>query len=577
MPHTEGVGYSTFKDQKIGPLIDPVLSPVLLEAVQPLCNFVQWCSQKKSLGFGQGNEFEMAMAGDDPRLIFDKRTPPTTMTHLQEEQLEFKAHSLRTFEMGLSMKWNKEDVKLSIFSLIQHIRDVLARDTARIQDRYVAMECSFTPWRYIPYSDTNGARVGPRGYVFPPVDPGSGGFINNDSGACIGKIVPVGYAMYGGQSFNGGQSDVWEKSSVALTEFTWAADPLVFLRMMPSSDRYLPGPRAWEDASYPQGIRKDKLDLRVVDPAADVLDPNVYKAPELNFHHLVNMISFAKSIGVFPYEKDLPKKSYVLIASSTQILNLVNSFWAKGITNSNSLAPKSWDDLKGYPKINGAQFLIPGLGVDIICISDDYATLHGFDYLRTATGVTVPFTTPIWWGEDASSYMGQVIDVTNLGTSTSPTGDSRTLGAVLPKFRATGTAMEDHGYGIVKQHLPAGFSSCYLLGKEVVQELVNAEETIVSASPEDYDRLEGLAWKMRKGFKAITRPSGAGGVVKGMPFDSATFGAVVASKPVASSLSKSWLPYYRRFPCIKFDWPTWWYLKAAPGEDEMINGKRGSK
>lgn len=525
-----GISYSGWKNRADGlNIVDPNLSRILREAVQKRTVFAQFAVEKINIGTGKGNEEEIVMADDDPVVCMVNRHPQNEMAVLLETELNFAAHSYKSMEFGISIKYNVGDVSLSEFNLEAYVRDFLSRDVARVRDLLTQQEMDLSPYKYIPYNEREGAFVESNAYYKWDTQRWNGPALAVIA-AAVGKVIPVQYAFY-----NGNFQNLPLGAMAQGTRRKFVANPL-FIGYQGAAGTMQVGP-VWDPAL--QG--KSPVDLRTLDASSGILNPAGYPLPRLNLIHVRNMVAHANRLGLLPYEKlrygDSLREGYVLIAPSIQINNLIDSInWLGQNGNLGGYEPATMEALNAIPKIAGASFMVPGLSTPVLAVVDDYSTQNSFNIYNIGNvgGARQE------WSTQRRSLWGATLDARNAGGGVVNTAS---LAAVeLEKREGAGAA----GIAFAAQdYLPLGYGPAYLFGRDCVQELVNIPWQIRKMESVDFKRIEGYAWVMRTGYKNYWVPN-TPQTTEGMPF--AANGNLI-SDTVAN--------YYNRNRIIKFDWPTW--------------------
>jgi len=556
MPHG-GISYGGWKERADGlRLYDAQLTKILREAVQKRSIISQFTVEKNKFGEGKGDESEIVLAADDPSVNMTDRCLQSEMDKLKTTSLSFAAHSYRSREYGLAIKYNKGDVSLAEFNLEGYVRDFLARDVARVRDLMAEHELNLTPYRYIPYNEREGAVLDAKSYFRLPDITAHGGVIPDPNpgqliAASHGKIIPVQWPYYNGNYQLMAAGDILPGRGSLAQPFI--PNPL-FIGVLGTdgvNDITAIGPR------YTVAGGKAPVPLNSLDPSlppGTMLNPAVYPVPKLNLMHLRNMVAMANRLGLLPYDElnhqGSLKQGYVLIAPSIQINNLIDSInWLAQNGNMGGIAPSSVEELKNIPSISGASFMVPGLATPVLAVVDDYSLLNMHDiYNLTWDGVNAPGTNRnrLSWATQVRTLWSAVLNVHNVGVAN----------ADINSFAATDMidreAAHDNGTVFTAHHYaPEGYGPAYLLGRNCVEELVNIPWAIKKMEDEDLGRLTGFGYHMWNAMKNYFVPQN-NQVTKGMPFAAAGHAVNVQSQIAASVLQ-----YYNRNKVIKMDTFSW--------------------
>ena len=632
---TPGVSYTGMKEGGPLALMDSNLSKTLHEAVPKLVKFAQFAVAEERLGDNKGNELELVMAGDDPVVNMGVRTLQKSMDRLKTTQVSFGAQRFSTREFGMAIKFNVSDIQMSQFNLDGYTRDVLARDVAKVRDTLTEQEMATTPYRYIPYNDAEGACADENSYFCdearhhePHADVPMGGKPEEGSWTyffakskcsplpeeAAGLIIPAQHYGWGSsliQPFKDPAVGV-ETGTKFYTEIdtntdrAYVASPLFIAQDMgltdlkpqekPKHTGFVPGP-----ITNANGERT-AVDLTKIDPSlkpGTTLGPTGYRTPALTLAHVRNMVAFAIRLDILPYERmrvgQTLHEGFVLIAPSAQVINLIDSLnrnnYSGEVLNKGlgGFTPASLKDMEAIPSIAGAQFKLSGLGVPVLVVVDDYATLNLYACYNQAfkkDRVYFNATDPAYsWTTQYRTPMGATLNCQNCTCAemSGKIADVEVPAPVARRMRAFGATeltwrYRDNGEAVnflLTDYPRAGFGPCYLFGREPVTELVNQAWSLRTQEKEDFNRLGGYGWVMRAGYKNNWTPN-TSVTTFGMPFfkqrqktDYAREGAV--STVTTRFFEKNVLPYYKRNKIIKFDFPTW----VNPGENQKYQANQG--
>lgn len=615
---TPGVSYAGMKNTGPMELLDSNLSKTLHEAVPKLVKFAQFAVAEERLGDNKGNEFEIVMSNDDPDVNMGVRTIQNAMDKLKTTQVSFGAHRFSTREFGMAIKFNVSDIQMSQFNLDGYTRDVLARDVAKVRDTLTEQEMATTPYRYIPYNDAEGACANENSYfcdqarphepngntTMKPDDDNSWSyFFGKAKGAPLppaaeGLIIPTQHYSWGSDliqpSYDPNYPGVgkFKREIEETTKRAYVASPLFIASSMnlpkldgktnPAEEGFVPGPLVIESGSRSE-VPLDKIDPSLSSEKG-VLKPQEYRLPKLTLAHVRNMVAFAIRLDILPYEKmrvgQTLHEGFVLIAPSAQVINLIDSLNRFNLSTevlgkgTGGFEPASLKDMGEIPSIAGAQFKLPGLGVPVLVVVDDYATLNlyaCYNQMMEKTFAVYDKTDPaFYWTTQHRTPMGAILDcrnctykemvgkVTTENVDPKPARQMRAFGATELSWRVrdTGEAVNFH----LRDYLRSGFGPCYLFGREPITELVNQAWSLRTQEKEDFNRLGGYGWVMRAGYKNNWTPHTTA-TTYGMPFFDVRTKTIYSTDAQSTDLTRHFqkdvLPFYKRNKIIKFDFPTW--------------------
>ena len=600
-------------------LMDSNLSKTLQEAVPKLVRFVQFAVAEERIGDHKGNEFEIIMTGDDPVLNIGVRTMFDPMDKLKTTEVKFATHSFTTQEFGMAIKFNVSDIAMAEFNLETYTREVLARDVAKLRDTLVSQEMTTTPYRYIPYDHQHGVRAGLNSYYcdaartpylnnapayagqanyaayFTPAggnDPCPIGGQPMPTTKAYGKIIPAQQFAWGSALLQAADETGAMTPTPETLPRAYVCEPLfIGQQVRPTADpnqgslpTVVPGPVVRRVAGGGPTYPTELAFLGNIDPTEPTATINkvTYGYPQLNLIHVRNMATYAISLGMLPYEKmrvgSTLHEGFVLIASSVQTMNLLNAINAETqiapVVGMGGFSPANMRDME-LPQIAGASFKVPGLGVNVLVVVDDYATNMTYACYNQA----FPYSDPgnlgtknpkFYWTQQTQNITGGVLNVlnaryrrvaNNLGNDWLRAGCRmmRCFGATEMSLRVTSAGSP------IKMPVtnlpPQGFGPCYFFGRKAVTELVNQPWSLRTQDPDDFKRLSGYGWVMRTGYKNNWTPKNSQ-LTNGMPF------AATRANPAypynVAPVDVNWtnfpttiLPYYSRNKVIKFDFPTW--------------------
>ena len=616
-----GVSYLGMKTGTPTSLMDSNLSKTLQEAVPKLVRFVQFAVAEERIGEHKGNEFEIVMAGNDPVLNMTLRTLHDPMDTLKTTDVQFATHSFTTQEFGMSIKFNVSDIAMAEFNLETYTREVLARDVAKLRDTLVSQEMTTTPYRYIPINDNTGLRAGLNSYYCdsPRISyiDAYGGYQGNQTylqyfttagvgTSCpidgkpmpavlaAGKIIPTQHFSWGSglipPALEGGAMTATPQDMAR----AYVCEPLfVGQRIRPTNvaqeqdnTSAVPGPVVRREAAVPAAAYPVELAfMGGIDPAHPTATINraEYAYPRLNLAHVRNMTTYAIQLGMLPYEKlrvgSTLHEGFVLIASSTQAMELLSSINDRVSVDAAGLpiqglggfTAASMKDME-IPQIAGASFKVPGLGVNVLVVVDDYAvnmTYACFNQEFPYSVANIGHKNPkYFWTQQTQNITGGVLNVLNARYNYVPFQAGATWSGMrmMRCFGATDMGLRVTVGGIpVKMPvtgLPSeGYGPCYFFGRKAVTELVNQPWSLRTQEPTDFKRLSGYGWVMRSGYKNNWTPKNST-LTYGMPFTLArnqpTYPYVPADGDEDwTNFPVSIRPYYARNKVIKFDFPTW--------------------
>ncbi len=592
----QGAGYSPLKGRSDGlAIVDPYLSKVLREAVDKQSTISKFSTEILRLDQGgKGNEYEVLMADDDPAPDVLQRTVQNDMDSLKETALSFSAHSYKSREYGISVKWNTGDIELSEIDLINYVKKFMARDVATTRDTLCLQELDLTPHRYIPFNDTDGVFSSYDSFANPDV-----GFAQvpqkpadykllvtaDTTGAgsepYIGKILPTQHLYY-----NSLLDQVADDYS-ATTKRALACSPLFvgYQQKETKTDGTVLGyALGVGPTADPTTWAKGQVDLSYIDPSRPgaFLNPTQYPIPKMNLAHLQNMISFALQNNILPFEKmpwgSTVASGFYVMMPSIQAANLLRSMLETGhLYNMGGFIPTSASDLSAV-RISGVEFEVHGTTVPCRVVIDDRNLPNWFNIY--GIGNTFPA-----WVKDAPppayqpfadsvatpqrSLWGAILDCSHVPVpkdDSASTATTLVARASVQKKSQAAICLGNRWYlpagtdGPVCQipvafsaygYLPQGYGPCYLVGKDSVQELVHQEVQMRKMDPQDFARLGGVGWVMRNAFKNPNVPTSSGQCTPGMPFSKTT-----------NALAPGLKQYFVRTSVVKFDWPTW--VAATP-------------
>ena len=605
-----GVSYLGMKEGAMR-LMDSNLSKTLHEAVPKLVKFAQFAVAEEHLGDHKGNEFEIVMAGNDPAVNIGVRTMQQSLDRLNTTNVEFASHSFTTREFGMAIKFNISDLQMAEFNLEGYTREVLSRDVAKVRDTFVAQEMTTTPYRYIPFNEIDGVCAGVDSYYCDqPRDSEGNAWVNmNDQDdwgeffavanptpyavAALGKIIPTQHFGWGSELIQ--PANETEKQLISDSKKrAFVADPLFIGHVMDITaledppNACVPGPFV-----TPDGVRQNCW-LGGIDrskPTAEIIAAD-YRIPKLNLAHVRNMVAYAVRLDILPYEKmrvgSTLHEGFVLIAPSVQIMNLIDSL---NTTNQTSLllgqggfTPASAKDMNEIPQIAGASFKVPGLGVHVLAVVDDYATQNTFACYNQTFPIDdeekcVENDPAYYWTTQYRHPIGAILNTKNVPiyeAAEAATIAFEETSRLLRNMGATEMCKRINDLMVpmemrITDYLD-GYGPCYLFGRKPVTELVNQAWTLRTQDPDDFKRLSGYGWVMRTGYKNNWTPKNSH-TTFGMPFDISRL-AIQWGDDGSSNYDPKWttfqedvLPYYARNKVIKFDFPTW--LKAEENKSNI--------
>lgn len=590
------------KDFKVFDL--PTLSKQLQDYVYSMCRFRQICTIADKIGTGKGIAHRWFFPGTEPAVRLYERMPARNET-LKELTYSIMKNQGVSRELGVSMKYNIHDIDMAQLPIKQYLREILARDCARMVDYMVKAQLDLTPFKYLPYDENHGVQTTPNSFIYRPqgeayalADEGKIPLSERIVYAGWGDTSSAYIRKYPAGTFAGGAAPYNSANSVCLVP-----NPVTFVAraggLAGYANKNIPcfgpfiGSVLGEREVYP-------INMSQCDPSQTRLTWNVDYKPTLNYKHVFNMIMQAQQNKIYGFSRY--GGDYVLVCSPAQAASLYSSLLldregavaGDGMTLRALLKPQNLPDVQGV--LIGEDKKLP-FGLPVRVVIDNEGVFLEENWLEEGAIVdAVPNQVDTMVDTLSKSLFGAQIDCQDAyvddniiwpaggqaGTETSRVKGSAgfishvTAGVIGPTTRGGRNWVATGGGGYSQLHYGIGrrdqaapvpcvnrrfpeLGPCYLIGsgaQDPVQEILSRPEEVVTMSAQDFNRFSGLAWKMHANWYP-TNVIGTMGWVDGLP------AANQGGDPFFDVRGKEIKTALWGMRCIKFDYPVFLKDSAA--------------